>query len=53
MELADSSINFTVKVWVDKEIYYDTLIFLNEEIKIALDKNNIDIPYPHVTVLQK
>ncbi len=53
VELADSSINFTVKVWVDKEIYYDTLIFLNEEIKIALDKNNIDIPYPHVTVLQK
>ncbi len=53
VELADSSINFTVKVWVDKELYYDTLIFLNEEIKMALDKNKIDIPYPHVTILQK
>jgi len=53
VELADSSINFTVKVWVDKEIYYETLIYLNEEIKMALDKNEIDIPYPHVTVVNK
>jgi len=53
VELADSSINFTVKVWVDKEVYYNTLIFLNEEIKLALDINKIDIPYPHVTVVQK
>ena len=53
VELADSSINFTVKVWVDKEYFYDTLIFLNEEVKMALDRNKIDIPYPHVTVLQK
>lgn len=53
VELADSSINFTVKVWVDKEYYYDGLIYLNEEIKHALDRNKIDIPYPHVTVVNK
>ncbi|MBN2879798.1 MAG: mechanosensitive ion channel [Clostridia bacterium] len=53
VELADSSINFTVKVWVDKEIYYETLIYLNEEIKMALDKNEIEIPYPHVTIVNK
>ena len=53
VELADSSINFTVKVWVDKELYYTTLIYLNEEIKMALDRNKIEIPYPHVTVTQK
>lgn len=53
VELGDSSINFAVKVWVDRAFYYDTLIFLNEEIKMALDRNKIDIPYPHVTVVQK
>jgi len=52
-ELADSSINFAVMVWVDKEHYFPTKIFLNEEIKLALDKNQIDIPYPHVTVVNK
>ncbi len=53
VELADSSINFTVKVWVNNEDYYSTLIFMNEAIKEALDRNNIDIPYPHVTLVNK
>ena len=52
-ELADSSINFAVMVWVDKENYLSTKFYLNEEIKKALDKNEIDIPYPHVTVVNK
>lgn len=52
-ELADSSINFSVMVWVDNAKYFPTKIFLNEEIKLALDKNKIDIPYPHVTIVQK
>ncbi|MEX1377446.1 MAG: mechanosensitive ion channel family protein [Eubacteriales bacterium] len=53
VELADSSINFTVKVWAENALYYTTLIYLNEEIKMALDRNNIEIPYPHMTIVQK
>ena len=53
VELADSSINFTVKVWTENALYYTTLIYLNEEIKMALDRNNISIPYPHMTIVQK
>lgn len=53
VELGDSSVNFAVKVWVDKEQYFGTLMYLNEEIKKALDKNNISIPYPHITLVNK
>ncbi len=52
-ELADSSINFSVLVWVDGSDYLPGKIILNEQIKKALDKNKIDIPYPHVTIVNK
>lgn len=45
-ELADSSVNFTLRVWVDSSnywgVYWDNL----EAIKKALDANGISIPYP-------
>ncbi|MCT4660880.1 MAG: mechanosensitive ion channel [Tissierellales bacterium] len=52
-EMADSSINFTVRVWAKTEHYWDVYFDLNEEIKEKLDSANIDIPYPHVTVDMK
>ncbi len=49
-ELADSSVNFTLRVWGDVAdywgIYFDNL----EAIKKALDANNISIPYPQTDV---
>lgn len=45
-ELADSSVNLALRVWVDSGdywgVYWDNL----ELIKKALDENNISIPYP-------
>lgn len=45
-ELADSSVNFTLRVWVDSVdywgVYWDNL----EAFKKALDANGISIPYP-------
>lgn len=45
-ELADSSVNFTLRVWVDSGdywgVYWDNL----EAFKKALDANGISIPYP-------
>jgi small conductance mechanosensitive channel len=52
-EMADSSINFTVRVWTYTENYWDVYFDLNENIKMKLDEEGISIPYPHVTVEMK
>jgi len=45
-ELADSSINFTIRVWVKKEDYWDVYFDMTEKIKTEFDKENIEIPFP-------
>ena len=45
-ELADSSVNLTIRAWTLKEDYWATRNNLQEEIKNALDKAGISIPYP-------
>lgn len=52
-EMADSSINFTVRVWTYTENYWDVFYDLNENIKNKLDQEGISIPYPHLTVEMK
>lgn len=52
-EMADSSINFTVRVWTKTENYWTVYFDLMENIKSKLDDANIEIPYPHVTVDMK
>lgn len=49
-ELADSSINFTVRVWCKAEHYWDVKFDLTEQIKELFDKNGISIPYPQLDV---
>ncbi|MCP4453188.1 MAG: mechanosensitive ion channel, partial [Planctomycetes bacterium] len=45
-ELADSSVNFVVRPWVNNSDYWDVYFQLTENIKNALDANSISIPYP-------
>lgn len=52
-ELADSSINFFTRVWVNKEDYWDVKFDLIEQTKEALDKAGIEIPYPHRVNINK
>lgn len=52
-ELADSSVNFVVRPWVNAADYWTVRFDLIEEIKLALDKNNITIPYPQRDVHMK
>ncbi len=49
-EMADSSLNFVVRVWVKSENYWPVSFDLKENIKKALDKNNISIPFPQMDV---
>lgn len=52
-ELADSSLNFFVRVWVHKEDYWVVNFDVIEQTKEALDTAGIEIPYPHQVEIQK
>lgn len=45
-ELADSSVNFVVRPWVNAADYWDVYFDLTTNIKLALDDSGISIPYP-------
>lgn len=49
-ELADSSVNLGVRCWFENDEYFSGMWRLNEEIKYALDKAEISIPYPQMDV---
>ena len=49
-ELADSSVNFVVRPWVNSADYWTVRFDLTERIKLAFDENDITIPYPQMDV---
>jgi small conductance mechanosensitive channel len=49
-EMADSSLNFTVRVWVNSADYWGVKFDLNESIVAALAQNNISIPFPQMDI---
>ena len=46
LEMADSSVNFAVRPHCAPADYWDVYFSVNEEVKKALDKNAINIPFP-------
>jgi small conductance mechanosensitive channel len=46
VEYGDSSINLTVRPWCKADDYWDVFFDINEQMKTALDKNGISIPFP-------
>jgi len=49
-ELADSSVNFTCRVWVNAADYWGVFFDTTEKVKLVFDKENISIPYPQSDV---
>ena len=49
-EMADSSVNFTIRVWVDNADVWPVKFDLTKAVKQAFDRNGIDIPFPTRTV---
>jgi len=45
-ELADSSVNFTVRVWVNTADYWDVFFDTQEAMKKAFDAEGVSIPFP-------
>ncbi len=50
LALADSSVNFAVRPWVNTSDYWAVYFDLLQAIKEELDKENIGIPYPQMDV---
>ena len=48
--LGDSSITIMTRCWVAKENYWSVTAELKENFKVAMDENNINIPYPQIDV---
>ena len=49
-ELADSSVNFVVRPWVNTDDYWSVKFSLTEKIKLAFDEAGISIPFPQQDV---
>jgi small conductance mechanosensitive channel len=49
-ELADSSVNFAVRVWSKTSDYWTVYFDCQEQVKIAFDEAGISIPYPQMDV---
>ncbi len=49
-ELADSSVNLVIRVWVDNGDYWPVRFAVTKAIKLTFDENNISIPYPTQTI---
>ncbi|MGS0679648.1 mechanosensitive ion channel family protein [Shewanella sp. 125m-7] len=52
-ELADSSVNFVVRPWVNSSDYWPAHFEILEQIKVALDEAGIGIPYPQMDLYVK
>ncbi|MBX2807419.1 MAG: mechanosensitive ion channel [Cellvibrionaceae bacterium] len=49
-ELADSSVNFVVRAWVDAGDYWGVFFDMQEKVKLTFDQKGLSIPYPQQDV---
>jgi small conductance mechanosensitive channel len=49
-ELADSSVNFTVRVWVNAVDYWAVFFDMNEKVYTRFGDYNLNIPFPQMDV---
>ncbi len=49
-ELADNSVNFEFRVWVNTEEYWAVHFDMIEKVKLAFDANSISIPFPQMNI---
>ncbi|NNK19908.1 MAG: mechanosensitive ion channel [Flavobacteriaceae bacterium] len=52
-ELADSSVNLTLRFWAKNEDFWDAHFAVIEETKLRFDEAGIEIPFPQLDVHQK
>jgi small conductance mechanosensitive channel len=45
-EFSDSSVNFLIRIWVERVNFQKAKFSINEQVKLIFDKENVSIPYP-------
>ena len=51
-ELAASSVNIKVRVWVKSSDYWDVFFYMNQTVYATFNEKGIDFPFPQLTVHQ-
>lgn len=51
-ELADSSVNLTLRFWANNDVFWKAHFYVLEEIKYRFDVNDIEIPFPQTVMHQ-
>ncbi len=49
-ELGDSSVNFVVRAWVNREDYWDVFFEMNEKVYIQFEDYKLNIPFPQMDI---
>lgn len=52
INLGDSSVDLELRAWTKRQDYWDVRWGLTKDVKNALDKAGISIPYPHVQMVK-
>jgi small-conductance mechanosensitive channel len=52
-ELGDNSVNLTIRIWAPSQVWYSVYTQLLWKIKVALEENGIEIPFPQRVVWMK
>jgi len=52
-KLNNNSVELVIRCWVKKEDFWDVYFSMNEKIYNTFSKENIEIPFPHMTVNMK
>ena len=50
--LADSSVNITMRVWVNAADYWGVFFSMNQQVYSTFNQEGISFPYPQLTVHQ-
>ena len=46
----DSAINYSLRVWVKTEDYWDVYFTINQRVKAIFDQQGVEMTYPHLNV---
>jgi len=50
LEYGESAINYTLRVWVKSEDYWDVFFLVNQRVKQIFDEQGVYMTYPHLNI---